>query len=381
MRNKNPSLMFVVASRPNFMKVSPLIRETKKARINFSILYIGQHKNELMSDVFFKECQLPPPNFTLNLQKKEKMKSKTRMGLDFVGLIPKTISILKKANPKMVVVVGDVVASAYIALIAKLLRIPLAHVEAGLRSFNRKMPEEKARKIIDKCSSIFFTTEEIGNKNLSKMGVKKEKIFLVGNVMIDNLVWSKNKIRNNSILKKLKIKKREYGLLTIHRAETINNKIRLIKIFNILNKMCKEIKIIFPLHPRTKEKIKSFKLEALLPNLKVISPLGYFDLITLQKNAKFVLTDSGGLQGESTFFQIPCLTLRQETEHLSTIKEGSNTLVGFDGVKIKENINKILKGKYKKGKTPEFWDGKSSKRIIKILKNNLKTYFGLWQKT
>ncbi|MFH1326504.1 MAG: UDP-N-acetylglucosamine 2-epimerase (non-hydrolyzing) [archaeon] len=369
-KKKELKLMFLTASRPNFMKISPLIKEAKKQKIKYSIFYIGQHQSEEMTGVFAKEFGFPKPNFFLNLQKQARKNSKVRKVIGLIQLIPKTIRIIKSSNPTIIVVVGDVASSAYIAILSKFLRIHVAHVEAGMRSFDIKMPEEKARRIIDNVSKFLFTTEKIANQNLLEEGKREKDIFLVGNIMIDNLIENLKISKKSKILKKLKLKKKNYVLLTMHRVETINDKENLRELLEILYDLGKEIKIVMPIHPRTKEKIKRYKLENLTKNFMILPPQGYLNILKLQENAKFVLTDSGGIQSETTFLKVPCLTLRKETEHICTIEEGSNTLVGRDPKKIKENVQKILQNKYKKNKIPKYWDGKTSERIIKILKNS-----------
>lgn len=365
-------IMFVVASRPNFMKVAPLVKEAKKQNLNFSILYTEQHKSELMSEVFFKELDIPKPDFSLGLKEKVKKASKFRKGLALITSIPEARRIIKRANPRIVVVVGDVVSSAYIAVICKWLQIPVAHVEAGLRSFNRKMPEERARKIIDRCSKIFFTTEESATKNLFNEG-KNAGVFFVGNVMIDTLKSEINKIEKIGFHKKLKLKKGYYGIATFHRHENITSKRKLEEFLEILRLVTQKTKILYPIHPSTKKQLEKFGIFNTLKrinNLEVIEPLGYLQMLSLVKNSKFVITDSGGLQEETTFLGIPCLTLRDETERPCTVEEGTNTIVGLDKKKIMYTLEEIYLGKYKKGKIPKNWDGNTAKRIIQILKHN-----------
>ncbi len=369
-KQKELKLMFVVASRPNFMKIAPLVKEAQKQKIKFSIFYTEQHKSELMSKVFFKELEIPKPDFNLNLKNKSKKNTKFSKGMRFILSIPRTISILKKDNPNIVIVVGDVISSSYVASISRLLRIPIAHVEAGLRSFNNKMPEEKSRKIIDKFSGLLFTTEKAANQNLLKEGKSQNKIFFVGNIMIDSLINKIGEAKKINYYKKLKLKDKSYVVLTFHRHENINNKKRLLNILDVVNKISKKIKIILPLHPSTKKQLIRFNLLNKLnsiKNLKIINPISYNEMLSLVLNSKFVMTDSGGIQEETTFMKIPCLTLRTETERPVTVDVGTNTIVGFGIKKIEENVEKILNGTYKKGKIPELWDGKTAERIIKIL--------------
>ena len=364
-------LMFVVASRPNFMKIAPLVHEAKNEGLAFSIFHTGQHSGELMSDVFFRELNIPKPTYNLGLGSKTKLESKVGKVFFLIRNIIKTRKIMREYAPDVVIVVGDVFSSAYATIIAKTLKIKVAHVEAGLRSFNNKMPEEKSRRIIDKYADLLFTTEEEASKNLIKEGKKESRIFLVGNVMIDSLIDNLKKLKANNYAKKLDLKKNGYAILTLHRHENINNKRRVISILDAISEVSKKIKVIFPLHPSTKKQLINYKLLDKLKNifgLKIIDPLGYKDMLSLVKNAKFVITDSGGLQEETTYLKIPCLTIRTETERPITVSVGTNTIVGFDKKKIIFNVDNILKNKYRKGKTPNFWDGKASKRIIEIVK-------------
>jgi len=374
-KQKELKLMFVVASRPNFMKIAPLVKEAQKQKIKFSIFYTEQHKSELMSEVFFKELDIPKPDFNLDLKNKSKKNTKFSKGIGFILSIPRTISILKKDNPNIVIVVGDVISSSYIASISKLLRIPVAHVEAGLRSFNNKMPEEKSRKIIDKFSELLFTTEKDANQNLLKEGTSQNKIFFVGNIMIDSLVNKIEEAKKINYYKKLKLKEKSYAVLTFHRHENIINKKRLLNILKAVDKTSKKIKMILPLHPSTKKQLIRFNLLYRLnsiKNLKIINPVSYNEMLSLVLNSKFVMTDSGGIQEETTYLKIPCLTLRTETERPITVDIGTNTIVGFDIQKIGKNVEKILNGKYKKGKIPELWDGKTAERIINIINSEFK---------
>ncbi len=371
-KNNNKKIMFVVASRPNFMKVAPLIKEAKRQNLKFSILYTEQHKSELMSGVFFRDLNIPAPEFNLNLSSKVKNSSKLKKGLALIYLIPKARNIIKKEKPGIVVVVGDVVSSAYMTIITKSLRIKIGHVEAGLRLKKEKTIEEISRRAIDKFSNLFFTTEKYANFNLINEGKTKEKIFFVGNVMIDSIIQNIDEIKKTRYYKKLNLKKKKYAVLTFHRHENITNKNRLFFLIKIAREISKKIKIIFPLHPATKKrllKLNLFNKLKTIKNLKIISPLGYKNMINLILNSKFVMTDSGGLQEETTFLKIPCLTLRNETERPITVEIGTNTIVGFDIKKLRDSIDKILIGEYKNGKLPMLWDGKTAKRIIKILKN------------
>ncbi len=375
MENNELRVMFVVASRPNFMKIAPLVHESQKQKIRFSIFYTEQHKSEMMSDVFFKELKIPKPNFNLGLSSKVKKASKFRKAIAFLTSARYARNILKKAHPDLVIVVGDVISSAYMALIAKSLRIPVAHVEAGLRSFNNKMPEEKSRKLIDRNSKLLFTTEKSANENL-KIEKNKGKVFFVGNIMIDSLIENLKQARKINYYEKLKLEKKKYAVLTFHRHENLAKRQRVESILNSLNRITKQIKVVLPLHPNTRNKLIEFglikRLES-IKNLEIIKPLGYKDMLSLILDSKFVMTDSGGLQEETTYLKIPCLTLRTETERPITVTIGTNSIVKFNIRKIEKKVDKILKNKYKDGEIPKLWDGKTACRIMNIIRKEYET--------
>jgi UDP-N-acetylglucosamine 2-epimerase (non-hydrolysing) len=364
--------MFIVASRPNFMKIAPLVKEAQKEKINFSIFYTEQHKSKIMTGDIAKELGVPEPNYSLGLKKKVKTVSKIQKSIAFLKSIIETRRIIKKDNPTIVVVVGDVISSAYIAFIAKKLGFPVAHVEAGLRSHNLKMPEEKARKIIDKYSDYLFTTERIANLNLLREGKQRGKIFFVGNIMIDSLKNHLKKAKKINHAKKIGLSRKGYAVITFHRYENIKSRERLEFLIASLVNISQRIPLIFPLHPATKRQLiknNLFERISKINNLKIIEPVSYEKMLSLILDSVFILTDSGGIQEETTFMKIPCLTLRTETERPITVEVGTNTVINFQEENIYKNIERILKKNYKKGDIPELWDGKTSERIIRVLKN------------
>jgi len=369
---RNPKIMFIVASRPNFMKIAPLVKEAQKQKVEMSIFYTEQHKSKTMTGDVAKELEVPEPDYSLGLKNKAKNGSKIIKGLAFIRSVMEARRIIKRDNPSVIVVVGDVVSSAYIALIARNTGFPVAHVEAGLRSFNMKMPEERARKIIDRISDLLFIPEEIARINLLKEGKEKERIHFVGNIMIDSLKKHIAKSKRDHCHKKFGLKKNEYGVITFHRHENITNKFRLKFFIKSLKLMSKEIKLIFPLHPSTKKQlIKSGLIGKLLEvnNLKIVEPVGYGEMLSLIFDSKFVVTDSGGIQEEATYLGVPCLTMRTETERPITVEIGTNTVIGFNEEKLQDNLSQIINKQYKKGKIPPLWDGKTAERIIKVIKN------------
>jgi len=277
-------------------------------------------------------------------------------------------------STSLVVVVGDVNSTLAASLAAAKCKVKVAHVEAGLRSFDRNMPEELNRIITDHIADFLFTTEESANKNLINEGIDKKNIFFAGNAMIDSLLSHKEKSRQSKILSKLKLEKNNYAVLTLHRPSNVDNKKSLEYVLDILNEIQKNIKIVFPVHPRTLKNINNFKLNDKIKsqkNLIITEPLGYLDFLNLMSNSKFVLTDSGGIQEETTVLGVPCITMRNNTERPVTVEQGTNVLVSTDKNKIIEASNKLINGFNFKPKVPRFWDGKASERIVDIILKNM----------
>lgn len=357
-------IILSAGARPNFMKISPLIQEIKKhPNIEYKLVHTGQHYDENMSKLFFDELKIPRPDINLEIGSDTRDKQIKKIIIKFEDL-------LKTEDPDLVVVVGDVNSTLACALAAEKLGIKIAHVEAGLRSYNQKMPEELNRIETDKISDYLFTTSRNANKNLKNEGISKKKIFFVGNVMIDTLLKHKIKAQESSIIKKLRLKEKDYAVLTMHRPENVDDKKILHELLNTLNEIAKKIEIVYPMHPRTKKMIEKFGFQNILKNILITEPVGYLDFVKLMSNAKFVITDSGGIQEETTILGIPCLTIRTETERPITINQGTNIVTGISSKKIIPEANKILSGKIKRGRTPELWDGRASERIINILNPN-----------
>jgi UDP-N-acetylglucosamine 2-epimerase (non-hydrolysing) len=366
----------VVGARPNFMKIYPLLQEMK---IRFAmkplLIHTGQHYDSDMSKVFFRDLELPRPDIYLGVGPGTQVEQIAKIMIRFE-------KVCNEERPDLVVVVGDVNSTLACSLTAAKLCIPLAHVEAGLRSFDRTMPEEINRLVTDSLSDFLFTTSEDAEENLLKEGIFKEKIHFVGNVMIDTLLKFKSVAMARS---KIKIKENSYALLTLHRPSNVDSKDVFKNLLQALKEISKMIPIVFPAHPRTQKQIEAFGCKNHFdylglksighPNLKnsiyILNPLPYLEFLNLMKNAKFVLTDSGGIQEETTILGIPCLTLRENTERPVTINRGTNILVGTDPLKIIKETKNILSGKIKLGKIPKLWDGKAAKRIVKILLKSL----------
>ncbi len=365
-------IISVVGARPNFMKIAPIYRAIKKYniqnskfRIHHLICHTGQHYDEKMSKVFFEDLELPLPDFYLGVGSGSHAEQTARVMIEFE-------KILIQEKPDMVLVVGDVNSTIACSLTAKKLHIKVVHVEAGLRSFDMEMPEEVNRILTDRISDYLFVTEQSGLDNLKNEGVPDNKIFFVGNVMIDSLIHYIPKSDKSVIHSELGISKGEYVLITLHRPSNVDIKESLEKLVNFLNKLAKERKVVFPIHPRTKNNLSKFNLlEALDNQIILTDPIGYIDFQALTKNAELVVTDSGGIQEETTYLGVQCITLRTSTERPSTVDVGTNQLIGLDLKKAESSCLSVLNGKKKEGTTPELWDGNAAERITKILSEKL----------
>lgn len=358
----------VVGARPNFMKVAPLIDEMRKfpEQIKPILVHTEQHYDENMSKLFFRDLEIPEPDICLGVGSGTHAEQTGKVMVEFE-------KVLLREKPGLVIVVGDVNSTIACALAAVKLHIPVAHVEAGLRSFDRTMPEEINRILTDAISDYLFVTEKSGEENLLKEGVAKEKIFFVGDVMIDSLLKNKKKADASNILSDLKLNSRQYSLLTLHRPSNVDSPDTFRNIVDALNEIQQYIKIVFPVHPRTRKAISTLLPNLLantLSNIIFTEPLGYLDFLKLMSNAKFIMTDSGGIQEETTLLKIPCLTLRNTTERPVTIEQGTNILVGTDKDRIIKEAMGLLNGGVIKNQLPDLWDGKAAERIIKILIKN-----------
>ena len=350
------------------MKMAPLLRAvsaTGKARC--TLIHTGQHYDKALSDVFFEQLDMPKPDISLDVG------SGTQAG--------QTAKILERIEPVLqrgvegdpfdwLVVVGDVNSTMAAAIAAAKLCIPVAHVEAGLRSFDRAMPEEINRIVTDSISNLLLVSDPSGIDHLRKEGHPESNIHLVGNLMIDTLLHVLPKAKATSTLRDVGLADGDFGVVTLHRPSNVDDAETLAAILKVLGRVSKELPLAFPIHPRTSARIASFGLQHLLEQsagIKVLPPLGYLEFLSLTSRAKVIVTDSGGLQEESTALSIPCLTMRENTERPITVSEGSSTLVGNDAQKLGEQLERVLKGQYNVGKCPELWDGKAAQRIAEIL--------------
>ena len=354
-------LLLTAGARPNFMKLSPIVRELKKhPEIDFEIVHTGQHYDDNMNDIFFRELDIPKPNYNLGVGSGSHGEQTGKIMIDFE-------KICKYEKPDIVVVIGDVNSTLACALVASKLHIKVAHIEAGLRSYDMTMPEEINRIVADVVSDYLFCSIKEAHGNLIKENYDDKKIFIVGDTMIDNLLYNVQKINDNPYKDKGK-----YIALTLHRPSNADNKDTLQKILVALYEISLTNKIIFPIHPRTKNKIEEFGYTHLInhKNITILDPLGYIEFLTLMKYSSLIITDSGGLQIEAAALNIPCITLRENTEQIDTIESGHNVLVGCNYVSIIDQTYKRLDPDFKLSPLDDgLRDGKVSERIVNVLLN------------
>jgi len=355
-------IISVVGARPNFIKIAPLHRAFLKYghSIDHIICHTGQHFDKKMSEIFFNQLELPEPEFNLGISGGSHAQQTARIMIAFE-------EILVSEKPDLVIVPGDVNSTLACSLVASKAGVKLAHIESGLRSFNRHMPEEINRIVTDTLADFLFVSEPSGIENLKKEGIQKEKIFFVGNIMIDSLIKFMDKIEMVNAHSYYNLNKKEYVLVTFHRPSNVDDPGRLKELLKLLARISGKEKIIFPIHPRSRKNMEKFDLAHLLDaNIIITEPIGYLEFLSLVKDAKLVITDSGGIQEESTFMNVPCITARDDTERPITIDIGTNYLGGADFQNMDQLINEVLKNP-KKGKNPEKWDGKTAERIVEIL--------------
>jgi UDP-N-acetylglucosamine 2-epimerase (non-hydrolysing) len=369
----------VVGARPNFMKVAPLHRAIQQlSGWTSKIVHTGQHFDAKMSDVFFTQLELPKPDYFLGIGGGSHTEVTAHIMLAFE-------KIVADEKPDLIIVVGDVTSTLACTLVAIKMGIPVAHVEAGLRSFDRTMPEELNRLLTDSVANYLFVTEESGLNHLKNEGVPDEKVFFSGNVMIDSLVRYQEKAKNSTILTDLGLRPSDSGLsssefglipsnyivMTMHRPANVDTEKGLLSILELMELSAQKTKIVFPIHPRTRAHMDKFgltkRMEA-VPNLILTEPLGYLEFIQLMSHANAILTDSGGIQEETTYLGIPCLTFRDSTERPVTVTLGTNQLLAdLDPQKTYQALEKILAGEVKKGSIPPLWDGHAAERIANTL--------------
>lgn len=354
----------MVGARPNFMKIAPIQREMKKYdHLKPVLVHTGQHYDEKMSKLFFQDLELPKPDVYLNVGSGSHAVQTARIMIEFE-------KVLESEKPDLILVVGDVNSTAACSMVAAKMGVKIGHVEAGLRSFDRGMPEEINRIVTDALSDYLFVTEQSGLDNLKHEGIDDSKIFFTGHVMIDSLIYFLEKSKKSNILNEMQLNGTPYVLVTLHRPSNVDSKTNLENLLNAFESVGSYLKIVFPIHPRTKKMISTFGLQQKVEaneNLILTDPIGYLDFMKLMQNAKLLLTDSGGIQEETTYLGIPCITMRENTERPVTVELGTNIIVGSDTDRIVTETEKIIQGKSKKGRIPNLWDGKAAERIVSII--------------
>jgi UDP-N-acetylglucosamine 2-epimerase (non-hydrolysing) len=358
------SLTAIVGARPNFVKMAPILEEAGLRRSAFQcrLVHTGQHYSPEMSATFFDELGMPAPDVNLEI-------GSGSHTAQTAGVMLRLETELNERRPDLVLVVGDVNSTMAAALVAVKLGIPVAHVEAGLRSFDRRMPEETNRLVTDTLSDYLFASEPSGVTNLLAEGVPKEKIFLVGNVMIDTLMKFRGRAAQTGVLERLGLKNKNYVVATLHRPSNVDGIEHLASLMSMLAELSRHLPVVFPVHPRTRERMEGAGLTQ--RGVILVEPLGYLEFLRLTSEARLVLTDSGGIQEETTILQVPCLTMRENTERPITIDQGTNRLVGMDPSNILQAALNALNAPPRFLAPPEFWDGKASARILDVLEHSL----------
>jgi len=357
-------LLSVVGARPNFIKMAPVIRTLLthySSEVHSVLCHTGQHFDDKMSKVFFNDLQIPKPDFNLEINGGSQAVQTALIMQEFE-------KIVLKEKPDIILVPGDVTSTLAASLVASKLGISIAHIEAGLRSFDRSMPEEINRMITDVLSDFLFVTEESGLKNLTHEGINPDKVHFAGNVMIDSLVYFMPKIQASNIHVNLGVEPGRYGLVTFHRPSNVDEVDYLRDLMNYLIDLSSRLPIVFPIHPRTRKNLIQRGIEISSDNHLILTePIGYLDFLALARSASLVITDSGGIQEETTCLNVQCVTVRNNTERPVTVEMGTNHLAGTNLENVKKTVDKILSGDRKTGKIPPLWDGHAAERIVNVL--------------
>lgn len=353
-------VFLLVGARPNFIKVAPLHKALVARGVSTTLVHTGQHYDAKMSDVFFRELNIPEPDVNLGIGAGDRAEQTKK-------IIETLAPLLALHRPDAIVVFGDVTSAAAGAMAGVLAGVRVAHVEAGLRSFHWPMPEELNRMIADHHSDLLFVTEPAGLANLKNERVPDERVHLVGNVMIDSLRAVESRVSQSNVLVRHGLAPQSYGVLTLHRPENVDEAVTLKPLWEAICAASARLPLVFPIHPRTRAKFEEFGL-TIPPSIRTIEPVGYLDMVALIKNARAVLTDSGGLQEETSALGVPCLTLRGQTERPITVEIGTGEIVGRDRAKIFDALDRVLTGRWKQGSLHPLWDGHAAERIADILK-------------
>ena len=349
----------VVGARPNFMKMAPVVAELKRRGLPQILVHTGQHYDASMSQAFFTQLGMPEPDVNLGVGSDTHARQTARVMVSLETLC-------QERQPSMVIVAGDVNSTAAAALAAAKLVIPVAHLEAGLRSFDRSMPEELNRIVTDHLSDLLLTSEESGNRNLRHEGIPENRIRLVGNCMVDSLRRHETEARRGRPWDSYGLNEGGYALLTLHRPSNVDQEHKLAALMSLACRIAERIPVLFPAHPRTRERLAQMKTQ-FPAGLQLCEPLPYLTFLGLMATAKLVLTDSGGIQEETTALGVPCLTLRRNTERPSTVEMGTNELVGDDLELALRSVDRILQGDWKSGVVPPLWDGRAAERVADVI--------------
>ncbi len=359
------TVYLVAGARPNFMKLAPMVRalESRRDELAYRVVHTGQHFSREMSGAFFAELGIPEPHYHLGAGGGTHAEQTAKVMLGFEGLCT-------LARPDNVVVLGDVNSTLACSIVAKKFGIHLAHVEAGLRSGDMAMPEEINRRVTDAIADLFFVTEPSGEHNLLREGKAREAVHHVGHVMVDNLLYQLALLENaplkEGVTLPIKASYSHYGVVTLHRPSNVDDALALARIAHALRRVSHDLPLVFPVHPRTRGNLEKFAID-LGPNVTLVPPLSYMEFLNLWKDAVVVLTDSGGLQEETTALGVSCVTLRENTERPITVSEGTNVLVGRDAALIQAAVSQAMRGEGKRGRRPHLWDGKAAERTVEIL--------------
>lgn len=359
------NILAIVGARPNFMKVAPLYRafEATQGRLRTRIVHTGQHYDAKMSDVFFEQLEMPHPHVYLGIGGGTHAQQTAKVMMAFE-------EVVLAERPDLVLVVGDVNSTLACSVVASKLHVPVAHVEAGLRSFDRRMPEEINRLLTDRISDLLFVTEQSGLDHLAAEGIEPEKVFFTGNVMIDSLVHFRPKAAATRAFEAMDLPDKGYLMMTMHRPSNVDTAEGLAEIVTLVEQLAARMPVVFPVHPRTRGGLRSAGLDArldALSNVHVVDPIGYLEFLNLMEHAAALVTDSGGIQEETTYLGVPCLTLRETTERPVTVTLGTNELLPLDAPVVAARVDDILAGRYKTGTTPPLWDGQAATRIADVL--------------
>ncbi|SRR5579871_118348 len=358
-------VMNVVGARPNFMKIAPVAEALREAGVAQYLVHTGQHYDEKMSHLFFDELGIPTPDLNLEV-------GSGSQAAQTAEIMRKFEPVLLEVKPDVLIVVGDVNSTMACALVAAKLNVPVAHIEAGLRSFDRSMPEEINRVVTDSISDLLFVSEPSGMKNLSNEGVAGDKVHFVGNVMIDTLLHHRASAEASDIRSRLGLEATaNYALVTLHRPSNVDNPAVLGGWIRALGALSHELPVVFPMHPRTRRNAIEAGLEPELQSLTISEPLGYLDFLNLMSRSSVVITDSGGIQEETTVLGVPCLTVRKNTERPATITFGTNRLIGNDPKDLLRAARQVIRGPRRVGRLPALWDGRAAQRIVEVLVDRL----------